>query len=359
MTVVITRKEWKKQQLLFSRDHTNSNKSCKSNTKLSVIVQFSLRYLPIITLNLISLSLLLMELGQWSYICLISNPLEICIKAISWICIGYFQLSRLYYIFGDSHLQNNDIKSYPNWLFIFIFMCGAIIIVYFLIIPWVGFSVHDLNHSDLSVHDLLQNGCISSNKMDSIFIFYTAWSILFIVALDWLILSLYFMKLCQFYKISDQSTHSEKTRVIYDRIGYILKKIVFLTILYQFAAVSMGIIRAYTKYNAHEYGLIIVHSSIALERIILSIVTVLMIEHNDSLYQALINKVCCCFNGCKGNESNNNNNVATMSPIANNSPTTEFYDEDNEDRTISSSVPVLSIGSAPKQLNVKNITLGI
>ena len=359
------------------------------NGKLFKMVQFSMEYLPIITLILISFSIFLQELSQWKYVCIISSRLEISIKAISWICIAFFQLSRLYYIFGDSVLINdnnnlstsrNNIKPYSNWLFIFTFMFGIGIIIYFSIIPWIGYSIkYEIQHgnNDKSFINILENGCNSHLKMNEIFTFYTAWSIWFIVGLDWWILSLYFIKLCQFYKISDCSIYNDKIRALYIRISYILKKIVILTILYQISAISMGILRAYTHYNGNQYGLIIVHGSIALERIIVCIVIMLMIEHNDLFYQGLIKRLFCfCqkhnininINNKQNNEENiprhlvNNINIKNKTKIMD-TPTPDDdddyidHDENGEidDSISSSSVPVLSIQSAPKQINIMQI----
>lgn len=392
ITLVMIKREWKKQNLLYMQDLTSKsyhNSNNNSNKKLFHIVKFTMQYLPIITLILISLSILLLELSQWRYVCLISQPLEITIKACSWICISFFQLSRLYYIFGDARLINNNsnIKPYPNWLFIFTFIYGISIIIYFAIIPWINFrsnnnaflstssySSHSANSdNNNSVHDILSNECMMIAEMDEIFTFYIAWSIWFIVGLDWFILSLYFIKLCQFYKLSHDSVRGkvdDNMNGLYDRISYILRKIVCLTILYEIVAIVMGILRAYTHYNGDQYGLIIVHSTIVLERIILCIVIILMVEHNDNLYQGLMSFFVClrCYN------KNNNNNTIDQDSDLNDSngpkimgikdtPTThttnelihnfgEDGDEDLDDTIESSSVPVLSIGSAPRRLNI-------
>ena len=402
ITLVMIKREWKKQNLLYMQDLTSkpyNNSSKNSNKKVFHIVKFTMQYLPIITLILISLSILLMFLSQWNYVCIISSPLEITIKAFSWICISIFQLSRLYYIFGDSRLINNNsnIKPYPNWLFILTFIYGIMIIIYFSIIPWINFrsnndsllsesSYSPHSHSSNSVHDILSNECRISPEMDEIFIFYVAWSIWFIVSFDWFILSLYFIKLCQFYKISqfDSTTHRDDDNMngLYNRISYILRKIVCLTILYEIVAIIMGILRAYTHYNGDQYGLIIVHSTIVLERIILCIVIILMVEHNDNLYQRLMSCLfclkCCCNCCCNSKRriKNKNNRIHQDSDVNDSNapsimgikdtPTTHTTnemphnfgdndDDDNEDiddSIESSSVPVLSIGSAPRQLNI-------
>ena len=374
------KREWKKQNLLYMQDLTSKSHHGNRNKKLFNIVQFTMQYLPIITLILISLSLVLMELSHWEYVCVIAIPLEIIFKAYSWICIAFFQLSRLYYIFGDSRLINNNskIKPYPNCLFIVTFIYGIGIIIYFSIIPWINFTIDSTfsgasvaSDADQHVHDILGNECTSSPEMDAIFIFYVAWSIWFIVGLDWFILSLYFAKLCQFYKISkftDNQNVNQNMKVLYNRISYILRKIVCLTILYEIVAIGMGIFRAYTHYNGNHYGFIIVHTTIALERIILCFVVVLMVEHNDNLYKKLMNGISylCCLKciktfNCRSNK-NNDDTVAQDSDINDSNGTKETpethtteLDQDTNGElndSVSSSVPVLSIGSAPKQLNI-------
>ena len=101
--------------------------------------------------------------------------------------------------------------------------------------------------------------------------------------------------MCELTRLSEQRI----AELMYERIPHILRKIVALTVLYQVAALSMGVMRAYARYDGHEYGAVVVHATVAMERAVLLAVVVLMVEHNDELYQALLRCLrcgCCC--GC-------------------------------------------------------------
>ena len=84
-----------------------------------------------------------------------------------------------------------------------------------------------------------------------------------------------------------------KTKMVFERIRPILIKIVSLTVSYQLAAISMGLVRAYAEYDGNEYGLVVVHFSNATERVVFALTVVLMIEHNDKWYQWLVSKLQC------------------------------------------------------------------
>jgi len=274
----------------------------------------------------------------------------------SWVMIAFFQLARLYYIFGNAQVQttSNFIRPYPNWLFVTLIMLGISIILYFTIIPWVGLQN--------SFQDLVDFDCEAFTKQDRIFIFYTAWSTWFIIALDWIVLFLYFVKLYQILKSTASYLGDDfdpKTQMVFDRIRPILTKIVGLTVSYQLAALAMGLVRAYDEYDGSDAN-VIVHLSNAAERVIFALTVVLMIEHNDKWYQWLVAKLqCkCCFNRQPLElEDQIQNDGQKLSRVPNkdeDEEETKVGIEDLEDETSvwsSTECPILSIQSAPKPLH--------
>jgi len=279
---------------------------------------------------------------------------------MGWVMIAFFQLARLYYIFGNAQVQSttNHIRPYPNWLFILLIALGISIIFYFSAIPWIGLQN--------SFQDLVDFDCEAWTQRDTIFIFYTAWSTWFIIVLDWIVLCLYFIKLWQILKgmgwtaPPDDERFDPKTKMVFDRIRPILIKIVSLTVMYQIAAIAMGLIRAYAEYDGNEYGLLIVHCSNATERVVFALTVVLMIEHNDKWYQRLIRKLQCRCWRSKEEPLPLRDAIGGDGPKLRRVPNAE--DEDEEETNVpneqdetsvlsSTEFPILSIQSAPKPIH--------
>lgn len=240
----------------------------------------------------------------------------------------------------------------------------------FLSLSMIQYSNSDENTSEFESQMINSDfDCGAFTERDRIFIFYTAWSTWFIIALDWIVLCLYFVKLWEILKGVGWNMESQseeqfdpKTKMVFDRIRPILIKIVCLTVSYQLAAVAMGMIRGYAEYDGNEYGLVIVHFSNATERVVFALTVVLMIEHNDKWYQRLVDKLkckCCCLCALKRQPIPLQQVIGADGTKMTKIPHDDDEEEDEtkineQDETSiwsSTEFPILSVQSAPKPIH--------
>eukprot|EP01084_Bolivina_argentea_P258972 436810_1 len=201
-----------------------------------------------------------------------------CLIGFLWSMIKYtltlYQIGRLQYTFSSQ--QIHSVKySYSRCTFIILYM---FFILNLTITIYISFII-------IQPESIDKYGCIAKEPSDEDtkyvmigLIFYAIW--------DWTVLSMYIYKVIQIY-FKTNFEHEQ----IYKRIYFVLKKIVFLTLLYEIATAAPMID---TLLIRSERTRLLTHSIAWFIDILASGSTIyLMIEHNNDDYLKFIEWITC------------------------------------------------------------------
>ena len=199
-------------------------------------------------------------------LCYFSLQLWLISYLVQQFCMGLYQLSRLYYCFANNQIYSN--KGYPKWIFIFMVIIGALIV---LISTYSVITIGIMCQCGLHVYDELKYerdarnilafeyvsahfDCRNSDDLEYKRIYeisimlqdmvrYLRFPSLTLAAWDILTLSLYYYKVRQFMKlrVRSDSGSEDGNKLIYNRILSIMNKIIILTLFYEIWY-SIGII---------------------------------------------------------------------------------------------------------------------
>lgn len=209
---------------------------------------------------------------------------------ISWlssrITLTFYQISRLQYCFLDKQIHSKK-YGYPQCLFYLLYLIGIICGLYTCLFWW--FIPND-------TYDINKQVCI--REYSDFYSIYLVTSSLVYFGWDWLVLSLYIIKIIQI-KNKKTSSNDKNNTIVTKRIAIILHKIVLLTIIYEIT----GMLEIIFITIIDESTIIgsILKIPIYLDPVIISAVMYLMIERNHQQYLKVLNimyksKICCCFN---------------------------------------------------------------
>eukprot|EP01084_Bolivina_argentea_P217077 368637_1 len=184
-------------------------------------------------------------------------------------CLTFYQIARLQFCFSSSSQQQ---IGYSNWVFKLLYINGIVFVIYSSIAAFM-----------LTTSIPLQNyGCYSIAKKDKygiisiLFLWYYCW--------DWIVLFMYIIKIIQIKsRVSDNKA--------LERIDKILKKVLFLTLLYEMFVFIAAII---VFYNDHDLAIGTVIFRV-FDGLVMAFVIYLMIEHNNEKYDKFIHifKLIC------------------------------------------------------------------
>ena len=141
-----------------------------------------------------------------------------------------YQIARLKNCFSSKQVQSANL-GYPNWLFNVLYIYGVML----MIIALVRFILNVSTTPTISQYVL--NVCAVNNddlSPDAQLAFVTIGFVAY-VSLDWGVLILYIIKICQIYRRNAQNLKESTI----DKIKYVLNKIIFLTILLE---INSGIV---------------------------------------------------------------------------------------------------------------------
>ena len=189
--------------------------------------------------------------------------------------ITFYQISRLQYTFAKDQIYSK--YGYSKSWFRFLYSFGIIglfpITIYQLIeLFWGSWTLSDKIRT-CDTEPTAETQWISPVIAIMAIICYAVW--------DWTILSCYIIKICQFYKKTD-NIHS----VISTRIKFIMHKITFLTFFLEFAALTTVILNWYLIIN-DDIPVPVVCVMVAVmdfESLLSVYMVYLMIEHNSKEY---------------------------------------------------------------------------
>ena len=209
------------------------------------------------------------------------------------VFLTLFQIARLQYLFMDTRIQTG--YGYPKWLFIVLYSIGVLLLLYAIFYGLYVFTdtwtyqefggFHFCKGDDLEVRSVIMPAIGS--------IIFLIW--------DWTVISLYIVKMCQFYKMRN---NMDKT--VSNKIKFILYKITYLTFLIELWAVLFVIGAVLTQIfgpkrdRGPTYGTMISYLGYGFEHFWSAYVVYNMMDHNNNEYFRAVRRMdrlgmfCCC-----------------------------------------------------------------
>eukprot|EP01084_Bolivina_argentea_P172135 298192_1 len=204
------------------------------------------------------------------------------------IFLGFYQLSRLQHCFSPDRIPKG--YGYSKSIFHFLYICGGAFVLFALFFVPVF-------QQTVSVHNL---GCIRDTKNEAA-IWSSMGAVLF-VFWDLTIVGLYIYKLCRLKNGIIEK--NQKTSQTLKRINIELNKILYLTIFLEIFSILIAYTNIYLKVSTWGIGT-------SCNFILLSIVTYLMLDHNEKDYAMVAKLMNRCAYGmnwkqicCKRCETN-------------------------------------------------------
>ena len=234
--------------------------------------------------------------------CFIGKPSQIMLISVQGIFMGFNQLARLHYCFSENSVHSA--KCYPNWLFIIMIAIGSIILIMVLIYPWLW--ADELCASN-GITDKYQWISPYSRDAPNVGLWINISMGVYIIW-DFATLSLYIIKVLSFRRFKQQNEE------VYNRIMFILKKVVILTVLYEIPALwcmaSGTVYDSVSEIENEEESIVVIicaifyRTSWQFGSIIINLSVCLMQSHNEKeydlflrlLYKLKVYYVCC---GCR------------------------------------------------------------
>jgi len=241
-------------------------------------------------------------LARWHNFCFVGKPIQIISLTSQAIFMGFNQISRLYYCFSRNSVYNK--AGYPDWLFKLMIMIGIIYLLMASIYPW--FWISELCGGGYeNKYEYIAPPTRHAPGLES----WINFGVILYLLWDFTTLMLYIIKVFSFRKYKQT-----QNKQIYNRVQFILKKVVILTVLYEIPALccyTMGeILDEVAHANENDEAFVVVlfgtlyRSSWIVASIFGNLSIFLMQSHNDEeykqflmiLYRFKIYYVCC---GCR------------------------------------------------------------
>ena len=234
---------------------------------------------------LVIINALLWMLAKLSVLCLFTMVSASILQSNMKILLTCYQITRLQYCFSMQQIHSKK-YGYSIYIFIILYIIGLLISCSFIIlIIQMNYFIHD------------SYGCFNSWKgpkqiqyLNYIQYTYYAW--------DLTVLFLYIYKVIQVHIFTNFNDD-----LIYKRIRFILKKIIFLTILYEIGTLFYLLT---TNYVDGEIMVLLIHLNCWMDILLCSWIMYLMIEHNNHHYLRFIRIISC---GCFGDNLRDNMNA--------------------------------------------------
>ena len=234
------------------------------------------------------------------FTCHFSGPLRYTFLYSEAVCLGYYQLSRLYYSFSQNKSYSE--KGYSDKLFIIVYILGLFILLNGISFPWL-FALNDYcsyNSNHQMIYKYTNYGIFEYDKVVPRWIAISATAYL---VWDFFILWLYAWKVCHIIKHQKQIQKEKAFDEIGGRISRILQRIFILTMIYEIPVVlgiiSGGIVSFFDHISTRiAYQLLWIFGSIGGNYAVF-----LMQGHNDEEYKKFLRichfcrvyYICCCF----------------------------------------------------------------
>ena len=296
------------------------------------IYQKWLNFWSALTMISCIVGLIVAILHRVEYICLYSSLFAIQTWLQQSICLTIYQIIRLQYIFSSSQIHS-DTYSIPNYLFIFLYSNLFILVIILYVFPFLTTIVKPngelgciLDYQfTMNIHRIIAIGGIS-------------WYYI----LDLTVLLLYIFKN---YQIQNHTSFKEIK--IYQRIKFIMHRIIVLTLFYElksFIAIFINFVTTPIKSSSLIHPVIV-----GIDTLLTVVIIYLMIEHNKEEYMKFLkilrmNRLCYCCGPIVKEEpdfrKNTNNMTITIPP--------EPESIDTKTKHAIEMVP-----STPKQLSVE------
>lgn len=186
--------------------------------------------------------------------------------------LTFYQITRLQYVFSKTQVHSNF--GYSKCVFIILYIYGIFVIMLSIISVWFSQTFVSNGEYGCSV-----NSTNLATKLLGIYaICYIIW--------DFTVLLMYLLKFCQ----SRKRWMNNKNGTVWQRINFILTKILILTLFYEFKYMSTIVVIQFTSSTIVNTILMMTDS------IIISLSIYLMREHNNNEYKRLVkiyNTICC------------------------------------------------------------------
>ena len=253
---------------------------------------------------------------QIPFICHFNGKIAAGFLSSQIVCMGYYQLSRLYHCFAKTKVYHNS--GYPTLLFIIMYTFGFIAFLCTNIIIWItNATSYGSIFTPCGFSREFQPDPISSITIGASFYLW-----------DFTILALYFAKIISL-KNSIENAEDET----YRRIMFILKRIIILTALYELVIIGSTTLQViFNRVEMSDFMFIIFWiMPYCMESVVFSICVILMQDHNTDYYVKFLKCVqfiCCCCKDVIDSELEYGSKEA--SGITTNATTGDGVDEDGD-----------------------------
>ena len=220
--------------------------------------------------------------------CSIGKPLQIPFISAQGVFTGFNQLARLHYCFSQSSVHSA--KGYPDRLFIIMIIIGVIFMIPIQIYPWLW--IDELCGSNLTQTTNNKYSWISPYVRDAPNVgLWININMVIYILWDFTTLSLYVLKVYSFRRYKQQN------KEVYNRIMFILKKVVILTLLYEIPAIwsmiSGTVLDIVARQHKDESNMVILCSilyqiSWQFTSVTINLSVFLMQSHNEKEYDKFL-----------------------------------------------------------------------
>lgn len=215
------------------------------------------------------------------HICLYTYPLSSMALVAPKIFLTFFEIARLKLCFYSNKIPSE--LAYPKFLFTFLYSIGWILLLTSISYLWFTAEIYEL--------DPLNMGC--SYDSNNLWSFISTLLVIVLATWNWTIIGLYTFKLYQLKK--SIISKDEKSKHCLQKINLVLSKMLFLILIIQIIANSIGLLIIWYSDAQWQIGWMI-------DFITVISVMYLMLEHNQSDYYKFIGffikikciKYCCC-----------------------------------------------------------------
>ena len=257
-------------------------RSCDGVPKDINVYQRWLNVWSALTMITCIIGLMVTILHRIQYICLFSSLFAIPTWLQPSLCLTVYQIIRLQYIFSASQIHSHT-YAIPDSVFIFLYFN---LIILFIAMYVFSFWTTMVNPSG-SV------GCTLDFKLTmDVHTIMAITGISWYYILDWMVLYLYIYKNHQI-----QIHTSFKQKKIYQRIKFIIHRIIVLTIFYELKSLTAIFINFTT--TPLKPASVIAPIIVGIDTLLTVVIIYLMIEHNKKEYIKFLkvlrmNRLCYC-----------------------------------------------------------------
>ena len=149
-------------------------------------------------------------------------------------CMGFYQLSRIYYCFSQSKVYSN--KGYPDWLFVLMHAVGVVVLANVLIAMSLEYIPSSCGIDDEYVFQVQYIDYATHSDSERFWALYFGGIMLCYLCWDIATFLMYLLKLWSFRRYKTQNA------AIYQRIVSILHRVVVTTILYEVTVAAVTVV---------------------------------------------------------------------------------------------------------------------